>query len=129
MDLISFVGGAIAGAVAATAVIAITLVGRATSRAAAGPQALRAIKGLESGDPLADADLRMAHGHFEHAVEQLELAIAATPDRVDLKQKLLEVLFVWGNAEGFHRALAQHRGALEHLESWARVDMMSKQLP
>src|SRR6185437_13907800 len=54
---------------------------------------------LDQGDPLAEADFHMAYGLYDQAAELVQNAIAREPQRRDLKLKLLEVFFVWGNKE------------------------------
>ena len=69
---------------------------------------------LDQGDPLAEADFHMAYGLYDQAADLVRIAIAREPDRRDLKLKLLEVFFVWGNKEQFlqtARELAQTRDA------------------
>ncbi len=52
---------------------------------------------LDQGDPLAEADFHMAYGLYDQAADLVRIAISREPDRRDLKLKLLEVFFVWGN--------------------------------
>ena len=69
---------------------------------------------LDQGDPLAEADFHMAYGLYDQAADLVRIAIAREPDRRDLKLKLLEVFFVWGNKEQFlqtARELAETRDA------------------
>src|SRR6185437_11665454 len=54
---------------------------------------------IDQGDPLAEADFHMAYGLYDQAAELVQNAIAREPQRRDLKLKLLEVFFVWGNKE------------------------------
>ena len=56
---------------------------------------------LDQGDPLAEADFHMAYGLYDQAADLVRIAIQREPDRRDLKLKLLEVFFVWGNKEQF----------------------------
>ena len=56
---------------------------------------------LEQGDPLAEADFHMAYGLYDQAADLVRLAIEREPTRRDLKLKLLEVFFVWGNKDQF----------------------------
>ena len=67
---------------------------------------------LDQGDPLAEADFHMAYGLYDQAADLIRIAISREPGRRDLKLKLLEVFFVWGNKEQFltsARELAQSR--------------------
>jgi len=56
---------------------------------------------LDQGDPLAEADFHMAYGLYDQAADLIRIAISREPARRDLKLKLLEVFFVWGNKEQF----------------------------
>src|SRR6202007_1690317 len=56
---------------------------------------------LDQGDPLAEADFHMAYGLYDQAADLIRIAINREPNRRDLKLKLLEVFFVWGNKEQF----------------------------
>ena len=85
---------------------------------------------LEQGDPLAEADFHMAYGLYDQAADLVKLAIQREPNRRDLKLKLLEVFFVWGNKDQFlqtARDLADTRDASAPGE-WEKVVIMGKQL-
>lgn len=85
---------------------------------------------FEQGDPLAEADFHMAYGLYDQAADLVKLAIAREPSRRDLKLKLLEVYFVWGNKDQFlqtARDLAESRDAAQPGE-WEKVVIMGKQL-
>jgi pilus assembly protein FimV len=85
---------------------------------------------FEQGDPLAEADFHMAYGLYDQAADLVKLAIAREPARRDLKLKLLEVYFVWGNKEQFlqmARDLGATRDAAQPGE-WEKVVIMGKQL-
>ncbi|MEJ1961855.1 MAG: hypothetical protein WDO56_10075 [Gammaproteobacteria bacterium] len=64
---------------------------------------------LDQGDPLAEADFHMAYGLYDQAADLVRIAISREPDRRDLKLKLLEVFFVWGNKEQFFTRRASWR--------------------
>ena len=69
---------------------------------------------LDQGDPLAEADFHMAYGLYDQAADLVRIAIQREPERRDLKLKLLEVFFVWGNKEQFlhdRRASSASRAA------------------
>ena len=107
----------------------------------AGPQAARHISAdqtissetainLEQGDPLAEADFHMAYGLYDQAADLIRIAIAREPERRDLKSKLLEVFFVWGNKEQFLQSaheLAETRAEAAPGE-WEKIVIMGKQL-
>jgi pilus assembly protein FimV len=85
---------------------------------------------LDQGDPLAEADFHMAYGLYDQAADLVRIAIARDPTRRDLKLKLLEVFFVWGNKEQFlHSAheLASTRAEAAPGE-WEKILIMGKQL-
>jgi pilus assembly protein FimV len=85
---------------------------------------------LDQGDPLAEADFHMAYGLYDQAADLVRIAIQREPERRDLKLKLLEVFFVWGNKEQFlatARDLAQSRTAAAPGE-WEKIVIMGKQL-
>jgi pilus assembly protein FimV len=85
---------------------------------------------LEQGDPLAEADFHMAYGLYDQAADLVRLAIEREPLRRDLKLKLLEVFFVWGNKDQFlqtARGLAGSRAQAEPGE-WEKIVIMGKQL-
>ena len=85
---------------------------------------------LDQGDPLAEADFHMAYGLYDQAADLIRIAISREPNRRDLKLKLLEVFFVWGNKEQFlhsARELADTRAEAAPGE-WEKIVIMGKQL-
>ncbi|MGH8290468.1 MAG: FimV/HubP family polar landmark protein [Steroidobacteraceae bacterium] len=85
---------------------------------------------LEQGDPLAEADFHMAYGLYDQAADLIRIAVTREPERRDLKLKLLEVFFVWGNKEQFlqtARELADTRAEAAPGE-WEKILIMGKQL-
>jgi pilus assembly protein FimV len=85
---------------------------------------------LDQGDPLAEADFHMAYGLYDQAADLVRIAIQRDPARRDLKLKLLEVFFVWGNKEQFlqtARDLAETRDQAAPGE-WEKIVIMGKQL-
>jgi pilus assembly protein FimV len=85
---------------------------------------------LDQGDPLAEADFHMAYGLYDQAADLIRIAIGREPGRRDLKLKLLEVFFVWGNKEQFLQTaheLAQTRTEAGPGE-WEKILIMGKQL-
>ncbi|HWJ05311.1 MAG TPA: FimV/HubP family polar landmark protein [Steroidobacteraceae bacterium] len=84
----------------------------------------------ESSDPLAEADFHMAYGLYDQAADLVQLAIKREPQRRELKLKLLEIFFVWGNRERFleqARDLHATRGDAPAGE-WDKVLIMGKQI-
>jgi pilus assembly protein FimV len=85
---------------------------------------------LDQGDPLAEADFHMAYGLYDQAAELVQNAIAREPQRRDLKLKLLEVFFVWGNKERFLQSaheLADTRNQAPAGE-WEKIVIMGRQI-
>ena len=85
---------------------------------------------LDQGDPLAEADFHMAYGLYDQAADLIRIAIGREPARRDLRLKLLEVFFVWGNKEQFlsaARELADTRAEASPGE-WEKILIMGKQL-
>ena len=85
---------------------------------------------LDQGDPLAEADFHMAYGLYDQAADLIRIAISREPGRRDLKLKLLEVFFVWGNKDQFlqtARELADSKGEAAPGE-WEKILIMGKQL-
>lgn len=85
---------------------------------------------LDQGDPLAEADFHMAYGLYDQAAELVQIAITRDPKRRDLKMKLLEVFFVWGNRERFLQTahdLANTRDQAPAGE-WEKILIMGRQI-
>ena len=85
---------------------------------------------LDQGDPLAEADFHMAYGLYDQAADLIRIAISREPARRDLKLKLLEVFFVWGNKEQFLTAARElaHSRAEAAPGEWEKILIMGKQL-
>jgi pilus assembly protein FimV len=97
---------------------------------AAGPVTALATGGIGEGDPLAEADFHMAYGLYDQAADLVKIAISREPQRRDLKLKLLEVYFVWGNREQFlvtARELAATRDQAMPGE-WEKTVIMGRQI-
>lgn len=85
---------------------------------------------LDQGDPLAEADFHMAYGLYDQAADLVRIAIQREPERRDLKLKLLEVFFVWGNKEQFlsmAHELSDSRAEAAPGE-WEKIVIMGKQI-
>jgi pilus assembly protein FimV len=85
---------------------------------------------LDQTDPLAEADFHMAYGLYDQAAEIIRKAVEREPDRYDLRRKLVDICFVWGNGDEF---LVQAKGlrALsgeEHQADWAKISIMGRQI-
>ncbi|MGB5211800.1 MAG: FimV/HubP family polar landmark protein, partial [Gammaproteobacteria bacterium] len=84
---------------------------------------------LEQSDPLAEADFHMAYGLYDQAADLIRKAIGREPDRVDLRLKMLDILFVWGKGEDFvtEAQALRELGSAEPTE-WSRVAIMGRQI-
>ena len=85
---------------------------------------------LDHSDPLAEADFHMAYGLYDQAADLVRGAIKREPDRRDLKLKLVEVFFVWGNRTEFlttARDLFQTRSQAASGE-WEKIAIMGRQI-
>ncbi|HEX5420099.1 MAG TPA: FimV/HubP family polar landmark protein [Gammaproteobacteria bacterium] len=85
---------------------------------------------LDQADPVAEADFHMAYGLYDQAAELVSKALEAEPLRRDLKLKLLEVYFVWGNKDAFLQAARELRADIGGAASgdWDKVLIMGKQI-
>jgi pilus assembly protein FimV len=122
------IGRVAAGAATATA-----------ARAAASPRKVVTVEdtlsgdgpsSTESSDPLAEADFHMAYGLYDQAADLVQLAMKREPQRRDLKLKLLEIYFVWGNKDrflGLARELGGSRADASAGE-WDKILIMGKQI-
>jgi pilus assembly protein FimV len=85
---------------------------------------------LDQGDPLAEADFHMAYGLYDQAADLVRIALEREPDRRDLRLKLLEIYFVWGNKDAFlqtAKELAATRARAPAGE-WDKIVIMGKQI-
>jgi len=85
---------------------------------------------IEAGDPLAEADFHMAYGLYDQAADLVQLAIKREPIRRDLKLKLLEIFFVWGNRDRFLEQAREMNASRADAQpgEWDKVLIMGKQL-
>jgi pilus assembly protein FimV len=85
---------------------------------------------LDQSDPLAEADFHMAYGLYDQAAEIMKKAIAHEPDRYDLKRKLIDICFVWGNAEEFLAQAQSVRdaGSPQAAADWPKIAIMGRQI-
>jgi pilus assembly protein FimV len=88
------------------------------------------VMNLDEADPVAEADFHMAYGLYDQAAELLSKELQANPERRDLRLKLLEVYFVWGNKEEFLDAATHLRGQMgdQPDSDWDKVLIMGKQI-
>jgi len=85
---------------------------------------------LDQADAVAEADFHIAYGLYDQAAELVQKALEAAPDRRDLKLKLLEVYFMWGNKEAFLREAQNLRANLggDDDPDWNKVVIMGRQI-
>jgi pilus assembly protein FimV len=85
---------------------------------------------IDQGDPLAEADFHMAYGLYDQAADLVRIAIQREPDRRDLKLKLLEVYFVWGNRDQFLQLAHELSATRDQSGSgeWEKVVIMGRQI-
>jgi pilus assembly protein FimV len=85
---------------------------------------------IEAGDPLAEADFHMAYGLYDQAADLVQVAVKREPRRRDLKLKLLEIFFVWGNRDRFLEVAREMHGSRAEAQpgEWDKILIMGKQL-
>ncbi|MGA8706916.1 MAG: FimV/HubP family polar landmark protein [Steroidobacteraceae bacterium] len=85
---------------------------------------------LDQGDPLAEADFHMAYGLYDQAADLVQIAISREPDRRDLRLKLLEVFFVWGNKDRFMQAARELAATRDKAlpGEWEKIVIMGRQI-
>jgi pilus assembly protein FimV len=85
---------------------------------------------LDQGDPLAEADFHMAYGLYDQAADLVQIAISREPERRDLRLKLLEVFFVWGNKDRFLATARELAGSRDQAlpGEWEKIVIMGRQI-
>ena len=85
---------------------------------------------LDQGDALAEADFHMAYGLYDQAADLVRIAIQREPERRDLKLKLLEVFFVWGNKDQFLTMASELADSRDESApgEWEKIVIMGKQI-
>ncbi len=85
---------------------------------------------FDQQDALAEADFHMAYGLYDQAADLVKIAIDREPGRRELKLKLLEIYFVWGNKDLFlDTARELHSGRAQAAPGeWDKVLIMGKQI-
>ncbi len=81
-------------------------------------------------DPIAEADVYIAYGRDEQAEEVLLDGIAAHPNRVDVKQKLIGLYFKNKNTEGFERIAEELYAQRDSMsgQDWQEISDMGAEL-
>jgi pilus assembly protein FimV len=85
---------------------------------------------LDQGDPLAEADFHMAYGLYDQAADLVRIALEREPDRRDLRLKLLEIYFVWGNKDLFLQTAKGLEASRDRAPAgeWDKIVIMGKQI-
>jgi pilus assembly protein FimV len=85
---------------------------------------------IDQGDPLAEADFHMAYGLYDQAADLVRIALEHEPERRDLQMKLLEIYFVWGNAEQFLQTAKLLESTRDRAPAgeWDKIVIMGKQI-
>ena len=85
---------------------------------------------LDQGDPLAEADFHMAYGLYDQAADLVRIALEREPDRRDLRLKLLEIYFVWGNKDAFLQTAKSLETTRDRAPAgeWDKIVIMGKQI-
>lgn len=81
-------------------------------------------------DPLSEADVYLAYGRYKQAEELVSQAIEKSPQRAELKMKLLEIHYAAKDADAFalQADLVRDNFSGKHPELWARVLEMGREL-
>ncbi|MCW8982733.1 MAG: hypothetical protein OQK13_01685, partial [Gammaproteobacteria bacterium] len=97
-----------------------------------------AISGLAGGsmdsdegevDPITEADVYMAYGRTQQAESLLKDALVSSPERVELKSKLLEVYFTAKDKEQFDVIIADSAEQLQEDEAaWKKILIMGHEI-
>jgi len=85
---------------------------------------------VDQQDALAEADFHMAYGLYDQAADIVKLAIERQPERRDLRLKLAEIYFVWGNKDSFLDTARQIHDTQHDAPAgeWDKVLIMGKQI-
>ena len=85
---------------------------------------------LDQGDPLAEADFHMAYGLYDQAADLVRIALEREPERRDLRLKLLEIYFVWGNKDLFLQTAKTLYATRDRAPAgeWDKIVIMGKQI-
>ncbi|MGC3982310.1 MAG: FimV/HubP family polar landmark protein [Steroidobacteraceae bacterium] len=85
---------------------------------------------VDQQDALAEADFHMAYGLYDQAADIVKLAVERQPERRDLKLKLAEIYFVWGNRDAFLETARQLHDTQDQATpgEWDKVLIMGKQI-
>lgn len=77
-------------------------------------------------DPLVQAEIHIAYGRMNQAVELLEEAVKEDPDRTDIRMKLMEIYAEQGNTKAF---AAHERKMVAAGKNYAEVEQLKSRYP
>jgi len=85
---------------------------------------------FDQQDALAEADFHMAYGLYDQAADLVKIAIDREPGRRDLKLKLLEIYFVWGNRDLFLETANELHQTRDRASAgeWENILIMGRQI-
>jgi pilus assembly protein FimV len=85
---------------------------------------------FDQQDALAEADFHMAYGLYDQAADLVKIAIDREPGRRELKLKLLEIYFVWGNRDLFLETANELHRSRERAApgEWENILIMGRQI-
>lgn len=79
----------------------------------------------ETGDAIGEADIYVAYGRFQHAIDLLKNSISSEQERTDLRLKLLEVYLEAGDQEGFQQQFVELQSLSDEDAIGQAKDMLS----
>ena len=83
---------------------------------------------VEDVDPIAEADVYLTYGRHQQAEEILADAVQYDPDRLELKLKLLEVIYAQEKGDEFARFVAENQDVLRSDANWSQIAAMGFRL-
>ena len=82
-------------------------------------------------EPLSEADIYIANGHFDQAEQLLKEVLEETPERIVIRYKLMGIYYAMRNVEAFNKMIESIVAAGEEdldSDAWARAMEMSMEL-
>ena len=79
-------------------------------------------------DPVSEADFHLAYGLYDEAALLLNQAIESDPERLELREKLVETYFAAGNADAFQEVAQALKERNPGDAVWQKVAIMGQQL-
>jgi FimV N-terminal domain len=89
--------------------------------------------GDETGevDPISEADVYIAYGRYQQVEDLLKQAMRRDPDRLALKQKLLEVYYATRNVAAFNElaeSMVENGQDIVDPDAWSRICEMGREI-